>query len=161
MNVRRAAKVAAAGLLAALAGCASSGHAPEVRSHGMPAYAAEYLAIARRANRQLDHSHDAYAENAHHDLAAAQAALRAQAATEREFDRRLAAISFPARIEAVARAMIVDNTQRIGLTLEQAHAASVAALLAFTARHRAADAAVEIQARLIRRELGLPPPSTS
>jgi hypothetical protein len=162
MNVRRAASVAVAGVLVALAGCAASGPAATAaRSPRMRAYAAEYLAIARPANRQLDRSEDAYTENAHHDLGAARAALRAQAATERQFDRRLAAISFPPRIAAIARSMIAANTVRISLALEQARAASVAALVAFTARHKAADAAVEVQARLIRRELGLPPPSTS
>lgn len=129
----------------------------------MHADAAEYLAIARPANRRLDRSQDAYADNAHHDLAAARAALRAEAATERQFDRRLDALSssFPPRIAATARAMIVDNSERISLTLEQARAMSVPALLALTSRHQAADAAVEVQARMIRRELGLPPPSTS
>ncbi len=88
MNVRRAVNVAAAGVLVALAGCATSGPAPTAaRSPGMRAYAAEYLAIARPANRQLDRSEDAYTENAHLDLAAARAALRAQAATERQFAR--------------------------------------------------------------------------
>jgi hypothetical protein len=164
MNVRRAVNVAAAGVLVALAGCAPSGRAPAAaRSPGMHADAAEYLAIARPANRQLDRSQDAYADNAHRDLAAARAALRAEAATERQFDRRLDALSssFPPRIAATARAMIVDNSERISLTLEQARAMSVPALLALTSRHQAADAAVEVQARMIRRELGLPPPSTS
>jgi hypothetical protein len=164
MNVRRAVNVAAAGVLVALAGCVPSGRAPAAaRSPGMHADAVEYLAIARPANRQLDRSQDAYTDTAHRDLAAARAALRAEAATERQFDRRLDALSFsfPPRIAATARAMIVDNTVRISLTLEQARAVSVAALLAFTARHKAVDAAVEVQARMIRRELGLPPPSTS
>ena len=65
------------------------------------------------------------------------------------------------QIAATAQALIQANTRRIMLTLRQARSSSVTALLSFTHRHRAADAAVEAQVRVIRRALGLPPPSDS
>ena len=125
------------------------------------ALAAKYLAIAEPANHRLDIEVDAYADNAHHDLAAARKALRAEAATERQFDRSLAAISFPRAIETTARALIRVNEIRARLALRQAAAPSIRALLSFTATHNAADAEVEAQVRVIRRQLGLPPPETS
>jgi len=120
-----------------------------------------YLAIAEPANHRLDVEVDAYADNARHNLAAAETALRAEAATEHQFDRQLAAISFPPAIEATARALIRVNEIRVKLTLKQAAAHSIPALQAFTATHDAADAELEAQVRSIRSELGLPPPSTS
>ena len=37
----------------------------------------------------------------------------------------------------------------------------MAGLVSFTGLHRAADAAVEAQVRILRRDLGLPPPESS
>jgi hypothetical protein len=47
------------------------------------------------------------------------------------------------------------------LTGEQARSTSLTGLVSFTGRHRAADAAVEVQVRILRRALGLPPPDDS
>jgi len=104
---------------------------------------------------------DGYDDNARAHLAAAESALRAQAATERWFDAKLMKIPFPGHIAAVARALVRQNQRRATLTDIQARARSVATLLSFTAMHKSADAAVEVQVRLIRRLLGLQPPSTS
>jgi hypothetical protein len=128
---------------------------------GIRALAADYLAIARPANHRLDIEVSAYAKHARHDLAAAADALRAQAATERHFDRQLAAIPFPRAIDATARALIGVNEIRARLTEQQAAATSIPALLSFSGRHKAADAQVEAQVRVIRAELGLPPPESS
>jgi hypothetical protein len=126
------------------------------------ALAAAYMAIARPANHRLDHSVDGFGDSIHGgDLAAANADLGSQAGTERWFDRRLLKIQFPAAIEAVATALTVANQRRITLTELEARSTSLAELRSFTARHRAADAAVEVYVREIRRLLGLPPPSTS
>ena len=57
--------------------------------------------------------------------------------------------------------MVAANDQRIALTEREARSASLAALGSFTARHRAADAQVEVFVRAIRRLLQLPPPETS
>lgn len=123
--------------------------------------AASYLAIALPANDKLDKAEKGYARNCRTDLAAAEAALRSQAAIEHRFDRQLAAIRFPPAIAATASALIRVNQIRIAFTLRQSRARSVRALLAFTSGHRAADAEVEAQVSTIRAQLGLPPPSTS
>jgi len=47
------------------------------------------------------------------------------------------------------------------LTVQQAASTSLTGLASFTARHRAADAAVEAQVRILRRALHLPPPANS
>ena len=128
---------------------------------GTKELAAAYMAIARPANHRLEIEVNSYNDHARHYLARAEADLREEAATERWFDRRLLKIAFPSAIAAAARALVRVNDQRIALTTEQARAMTVAALLAFNARHRAADAAVEAQVRIIRKQLDLPPPGNS
>jgi hypothetical protein len=145
---------------------ASTGHsAPATSDTLTPAHrealADRYLAIAVPANHRLDHEVEGFADHERSDLAAAEADLRAEAATERGFDRRLAAIPFPPGIAAMARALIQANQSRAALTGRQARSASLARLHSFAAQRRAADAAVEFGARLIRRALALPPPSES
>jgi len=125
------------------------------------ALASAYLAIALPANRRLDAEVDGFTDHEHHDLAAAEAALRAEAATERRFDRLLREIPFPPPIATTARALIRVNERRGALTQQQARSSSVARLVSFTGLHRAADAAVEVQVRILRRDLGLPPPKNS
>jgi hypothetical protein len=142
------------------AGCASAGSSAGPGTD-LRALGASYLAIAVPANRRLDHEVEGFREHQRHDLAVAESYLRAQAGTERWFDRRLLRITFPPRIAAVARALVRANQSRVRLTELQAASASIAELLSFTSRHRAADAAVEAQVKIIRRELGLPPPSAS
>jgi hypothetical protein len=167
-----------AGSSAASAGrsapAASAGHysSPSARHSASAAHAALapsrraaladlYLAIAVPANHRVDHEVEGFADHERSELAAAEADLRAEAATERWFDRRLAAIPFPPGIAAMARALIQANQSRAALTDRQARSASLARLHSFAARRRAADAAVEFGARLIRRALALPPPSES
>lgn len=125
------------------------------------ALAARYLAIARPANHRLDVEVDGFTDHRRDDLAKATADLRAEAATERHFDRQLARIRFPAAIEAIVRALIRANRSRIALTRREARSSSLAELNTFTRRHKAADAAVETPVKALRRALGLPPPETS
>jgi hypothetical protein len=159
-------------LAVGMAACGSNPASPPAGRSGGPtagpgtgrdvrALAAEYLAIAGPANHRLEGEEKGYTANAHRNLAAAESALRAQAATERWFDSRLLAIKLPALIAATARALVRANQSRIALTELQARSASIGALLTFVSGHRAADAAVEVQVRIIRLELGLPPPETS
>ncbi len=162
----RAATIAALlfGLVLATAACASAHHAPSGRhqdSRSLRALAAAYLAIARPANHRLDVEVEAYADYARNNLAAAGAALREEALTERWFDRHLAAIKFPPAIAATANALISVNEIRAALTERQARAPTIPALLSLTSDHKAADAQVEAQVRVIRAQLGLPPPSSS
>jgi hypothetical protein len=123
--------------------------------------AARYLLIARPANHRLDVEVDGYGDAERDDLARARADLLAQVATERRFDAGLLRIPFPGRIERTARAMIRANQARIAVTEQQARAGTLAGMRGLDGRHRAADAALEAQVRLIRMFLRLPPPSTS
>ena len=128
---------------------------------GLASLAARYLLIARPANHRRDVEVDGYGDAERGDLARARADLLAQVATERQFDAGLLRIPFPARIERTARAMVRVNQARIALTEQQARAGTLAGMRGPDGRHRAADAALEAQVRLIRTLLRLPPPSTS
>jgi aminopeptidase N len=166
MSWIRSAPVATAVLALAAAGCVpaqlpSAGPSASSSAPGIRALAADYLAIAGPANHRLDVEVSSYQKNARRDLAAAIAALRAQAATERRFDRQLAAIPFPPAVAATAAALIAVNEIRARLTDQQAAVTSMTALAALAGRHKAADAEVEAQVRVIRAELGLPPPESS
>ena len=140
---------------------ASPSSSPAVSAAGLRALAAQYLKIARPANRQLDHAVDGFEDEQHDDVAKATADLRAEVVTERRFDRQLAAIRFPPAIAGIAAALIQANHARIHLTLAEARATSTAGLKKFKLRHAAADAAVEVQVKALRKALGLPPPATS
>ena len=147
------------------AGCSFPDHPPGARGQaphqGSSAAAAEYLGAAEPANRRLDAEVQSYTDHEHRNLAAAEAALRAEAATERWFDQRLLKILFPPPVAATARALIRANERRAELTARQAGSPSLAALQSFTRCHQSADSAIEAQVRAIRRALGLPPPTTS
>ena len=125
------------------------------------ALAARYLAIAQPANRQLDHDFDGLKDNEGDDLAAAEADLRAAAATERRFDRQLVAITFPPQTEPIVRLLFNVNQARARLSTTAAAAMSLRQLRGYQARLDAANQPVEEAVRVIRSQLGLPPPDTS
>jgi hypothetical protein len=162
---RRAAVVTVgAVLLTAAAGCASSPPHPAGTTPSPAALqnaAAKYTAIARPANRKLDHEFDALKDHEKDNLAAAQADLRAAAATERQFDRQLMAISFPPQTEPVLRLLYRVNQARAALTSTAAGATSLRQLRGYARRLDAANEPVEDAVRVIRGQLGLPPPDTS
>jgi hypothetical protein len=139
----------------------SGAAAPAGADAKLTALARRYLAIANPANHRLEVANDGYNANERDNLAAATSDLRAEVATETLFDRQLAEIPLPPRIAAIARALIQANQQRGALTVRQARSTSLAQLRSFDQRHRASDAAVEVDVRLIRKALHLPPPSTS
>ena len=162
-----------AALLAA--GCASSGppaRSPASRSPAargtatttaeLTAMAARYLAIARPANRELDHEFDGCDDHIKDgDLAAARADLRAAVVTEPRFDRQLIALSFPPRTEPFVRLLYRVNQVRAELTSTAAAATSLRELRGYQRRLDAANEPVEAAVRVIRGQLGLPPPDTS
>jgi hypothetical protein len=88
------------------AGCSFSGHPPgagrQTLHQESSSAAAEYLAAAEPANRLLDAEVQSYTDDERRNLAAAEAALRAEAATERWFDHRLLKIPFPPPVAATA-----------------------------------------------------------
>jgi hypothetical protein len=123
--------------------------------------AAAYLAIALPANRRLDKENDSYKDSEHDNFVIAKRDLRGEAATERNFDGKLMKIDFPAEVAEIAWTLVQVNNRRIALTERQSHAATLAKLRSFDRRHKAADAAVEVQVRIIRQDLGLPPPDNN
>jgi hypothetical protein len=125
------------------------------------ALAARYLAIARPANHKLDHDFDGLKDHEGHDLAAADADLRDAAATERGFDRQLLAIAFPPHTEQIVRLLFSVNQARAALTATAAASTSLRQLRGYQQRLDAANGPVEDAVKVIRGQLGLPPPATS
>ena len=163
------ASVVTVGAVLLAAGCASQGAVPTApattapaTTAGLRAMAATYLAIAQSANRELDREFDGFGDQMKDGgLAAAQADLRAVAATERRFDRQLIAIPFPPRTEPFVRLLYRANQARAGLTSTAAAAVSLRELRGYQRRLDAANEPVEAAVRVIRDQLGLPPPDTS
>ena len=179
------ASLVTAGCVLLAAGCASSGpparspasdspvsqstasHSPAARGTAattaeLTAMAARYMAIARPANRELDHEFDGFDNHLKDgDLAAARADLRAAIVTERRFDRQLIALSFPPRTEPFVRLLYRVNQVRAALTSTAAGVTSLRELRGYQRRLDAANEPVEDAVRVIRGQLGLPPPDTS
>ena len=158
------------------AGCASSApparnpasqgpasQGPAATTAELTAMAVRYMAIARPANHELDHEFDGFDDQIKDgDLAAARADLRAAVVTERRFDRQLIALSFPPRTEPFVRLLYRVNQARAELTSTTAGATSLRELLrGYQRRLDAANEPVEAAVRVIRAQLGLPPPDTS
>jgi hypothetical protein len=146
-------------------GTASQGPAsqgPAATTAELTAMAARYMAIARPANRELDHEFDGFDDHIKDgDLAAARADLRAAVLTERRFDRQLIALSFPPRTEPFVRLLYRVNQARAALTSAAAGVTSLRELRGNARRLDAANEPVEDAVRVIRGQLGLPPPDTS
>lgn len=140
------------------AGCATSGLAVGSAPRGL---AARYLVIATAGNRRLNADFDPLEKRDRNNLAAAKADLRDAAATERVFDRRLLRIAFPSATERVARDLYNVNEARARLTTAAAASTSLRQIHAYQPRLDAANKPVEQAVRVIRRQLGLPPPPTS
>lgn len=125
------------------------------------ALAARYLAIANAGNRRLNAAFGRLRGRDRNRLAAAEADLKGAAATERWFDRRLLEIAFPSRTEQAARVLYRVNQARAALTTAAAASTSLRQLHTYQRRLTAANRPVEEAVKTIRRQLGLPPPSTS
>lgn len=124
--------------------------------------AARYLAIAEPANRRLDHDFDDGLDGDDRgNLAASRSDLRDAAATERRFDRQLLQIRLAPATEAMVAILVASNQSRARLTDEAAGATSLARLRSFERRLDAANVPVEDAVKVIRSQLGLPPPESS
>jgi len=163
-TIRRA---AAAGVVVGCAGLLATGCA-SARPAAVPAagqaqrkIAAGYMAIARPANRRLEADLEGVEHRDRNHLAAAKADLRDAAATERLFDRQLLAMKLPPATEAVARLLVASNQARAKLTQKAAASTSLRQLRRYERRLEEANQPVEEAVRVIRRQLGLPPPATS
>jgi hypothetical protein len=163
--------LAAAGCSAQQPGSSHSGHpsqtghkraqaspSPSATGRATKRLAVAYLKIARPANRRLDKENDSYEDSEHDNFVIAKRDLRGEVAIERDFDAKLPKIDFPADVAEIAWDLVQANNHRIALTERQAHAGTIATLRSFDQRHKASDAAVEVQVRIIREDLGLPPP---
>lgn len=140
---------------------AACGPAPGASAAARHVLASRYLLIAVAGNRRLEHDVDGFDGRDRADLVRARADLADEAATEREFDRRLLSIKFTPDVEGTARALVAANEARATLTAAAARAASLSLVMSFVPRLESANRAVEVQVKAIRRELGLPPPETS
>jgi len=123
--------------------------------------AERYLAIAQAGNRRLEVDFDRLAGRDRSRLTAAEADLRDAAATERLFDRRMLAITFPVATEPIVRLLYRVNQSRASLTVAAAASVSLQQLRSYQRRLTAANEPVEEAVRVIRSQLGLPPPETS
>lgn len=148
-----AAVVAALACGMLLAGCAAG--AAAVSASG------RYADIAEAGNKRLDADFDRMDGRDRGHLAATEADLRDAAATERLFDRRLAAIAFPARARPVVRVLHDDNESRAALTTAAASATTLRQLAGYQRRLTAANAPVEQAVDALRGQLRLPPPDVS
>jgi hypothetical protein len=139
--------------------CAGQSTAPDTTAPPSPAMG--YLRIAEPANGRLEIDFDrlAGADRAH--LASAQRDLRDAASTERMFDRDVLTLSLPPAVEVTARDLVRANESRARLTLTFSADHSLQQLRHDETILTAANEAVEEAVRSVRRQLGLPPPSTS
>jgi hypothetical protein len=133
---------------------------PSAADAQLAAAAHRYLAIADPDNQKLNNEITAFTASERSDLAAASAALKAEVATSTQFDRQLAAVKFPAAVEAIAKDLIQANQARGRILARQARAKTLAAMQALDARSAAAGAAAEVQVKRMRVALHLPATST-
>jgi hypothetical protein len=120
-----------------------------------------YLQIAEPANGRLEIDFGHLAGPDHAQLAAAEGDLRDAASTERLFDREILTLSLPPAVELTARDLVSVNESRARLTLTVSADHTLQQLTHDEKILTAANAPVEEAVRSVRRQLGLPPPSTS
>ena len=125
-----------------------------------PMLAAEYAALLAPAGQQLTTDAVAYEANEGAHLAVAEAALTAEAATERSLGRSLAAFPFPPDIAPIAKGLIQANQARATLTAEQARSSSLTRLRSFNHRLQLANAAVQTEMTLVRTAVDAPLPGS-
>jgi uncharacterized protein YbjT (DUF2867 family) len=120
-----------------------------------------YLRIAEPANGRLEIDFDRLADPDRAHLTAAEGDLRDAASTERMFDREILTFSLPPAVEVTARDLVRVNESRARLTLTFSADHTLQQLAHDETILKAANEPVEEAVRSVRRQLGLPPPSTS
>ena len=174
---RRSAELAAAG-------CEPSLSPPGIPCTTQQMTASRYTAMTATANRQLAADITVYNASQSRNLRVAESALSGEVTTEQTLDRGLAsalytpqnkatainlntvafingnnmpmaAILFPPQVSTIATALIKANQALATLTARQAKATSLRQMRSLNRQHAADQAAVEVQARRIRRALGL------
>jgi hypothetical protein len=137
---------------------AAAGCEPNLSPSGLPCTTAQmlasrYMTIAAPAIQQVNADMAAYTANERHHLAAAEAALTAEATSENTFDTSLARFPFPPAIAPVAKALIQAGQARAKLAAKQARSPSLTRLRSFNERVKVASAAVQAEMKLIRKDL--------
>ena len=94
-----------------------------------------------------------YTANERHNLAAAEAALRAEVTSANAFDTGLAQFPFPPFVAPRAMALIQAIHARVKLTAEQARSSSLPQLRSFNDRVNRAGVAVQTEMTLVRKAL--------
>lgn len=144
------------------AALAAAGCEPGLAPSGLPCTTApmlarQYLAIMTPARQQLNADAAAYTATDRHHLAAAEAALTAQATTQDTFDASLARLTFPPALAPLAAALIRAGQARAALLTQQARSTTLTQLRSFNDRGRQADATVQTDMKLILNALHPPP----
>jgi hypothetical protein len=121
-----------------------------------PILASQYLAVIIPATQQLNTDAAAYAASEGDHLAVAEAALKAEATSERALDASLTAFAFPPAIAPLARALINANQARATLTTTQARSSSLGRMRSFDHQVQLADAAVQAEMKLVRAAVDAP-----
>jgi hypothetical protein len=117
----------------------------------------QYLRILNPASQQVNADMAAYTASERHDLAASEAALAAEVASEKAFGSSLAGIEFPPAIAPIAKALVQADQGLVKLTAEQARSATLTQLRSFNHRVQVASAAVATKMKLILKALHSPP----
>ena len=120
-----------------------------------------YLRIAEPANGRLEIDFDRLAGPDRAHLTAAEGDLRDAASTERLFDREILTLSLPPAVEATARDLVRVNESRARLTLAVSADHTLQQLAHDETILTAANEPEAEAVRSVRRQIGLPPPSTS
>jgi hypothetical protein len=116
----------------------------------------QYLGILTPASQQVNADMAAYTASEGHDLAAAEAALAAEAASEKAFGTSLAGIKFPPAIAPMAKTLVRADQALVELIAEQARSSTLSQLRSFNHRVQAASGAVQTDMRLILKALHSP-----
>jgi hypothetical protein len=117
----------------------------------------QYLAILTPASQQVNADMAAYTVGERHDLAAAEAALAAEATSEKAFGASLAGIEFPPAIAPIATRLVQADQALAKLIAEQARSSTLTQLRSFNQRVQAASGAVQTEMKLILKALHSPP----
>jgi hypothetical protein len=116
-----------------------------------------YTTITTPAVQQVNTDLAAYVASEGHDLAAAEAALRAAVAAGTGLDASLARFPFPPAVSPIAEALARLDRARAELIARQARSSSLSQLRSFNHRLRAAGAAIRTELNLLRRALATRP----
>ena len=119
----------------------------------------QYMAILTPASQQVNTDMAAYEAAERHHLAMAEAALTAEAMSERAFDANLAAIEFPPAIAPIAKALVRVDQALATLVAAQARSSSLTQLKSFNHRVQVASATVQTEMNLMSKALDSAPSS--